>query len=74
MLRLSQKIALLEEAGRRNIRRGDAIDLIAATQDDLNSMHAVKPSSKLHTFFTRYAIFVACYVMFAAIWCVILSR
>ncbi len=75
VLRLSQKMKLLEEADNRKIRRGDAFDLIAARQRELEAAHAVKrPPSAWHQFFTRYAIFVACYVMFAVIWCVILTR
>ena len=74
VLRLSQKMRLLEEADARKIRRGDALDLIAATQRELEARHAVKPETKVQTFFRKYAIFVACYAMFALIWCVILSR
>jgi hypothetical protein len=75
VLRLSQKMKLLEEADNRKIRRGDALDLIAAAQRELEAAHPVEPRrSKWHKFFTRYAIFVACYVMFAVIWCVILTR
>lgn len=74
VLRLTEKMSLLEEADRRHIRRGDALDLIAATRRDLEAKAGARPPGKLHTFFTRYFVFVACYVMFALIWCVILSR
>ena len=74
VLRLSEKLRLLEEADNRYIRRGDALDLIHATRRELEAKHRVRPHGRLHRFFTRYAIFVACYIMFALIWCVILSR
>jgi hypothetical protein len=74
VLRLSERMKLLEEADNRHIRRGDAIDLIEFTRRELQAKHAVRPHGRLHTFMTRYAIFVACYVMFGLIWCVVLSR
>jgi hypothetical protein len=74
VLRLSEKLKLLEEADNRHIRRGDALDLIAAVRGELEETYRVRPHGRLHHFMTRYAIFVACYAMFAAIWVVILAR
>jgi hypothetical protein len=74
VLRLSQKMKLLEEADNRKIRRGDALDLIAATQRELEAKHAVrKPTGRLEIFFKQYAVFVACYVAFALIWCGVMA-
>jgi hypothetical protein len=73
-LRLSNKLKLLEEADTRKIRRGDAIDLITATQAALEGRHAVKRQRTVQTFVIRYAMFAACYVVVALIWCVILTR
>ena len=68
-LRLSRRVQLLEEAGNRKIRRGDAIDLIDATRRELEARHAVKKSGGLEIFFRQYAAFVACYVAVALVWC-----
>jgi hypothetical protein len=74
VLRLSQKMKLLEEADNRKIRRGDALDLIAATQRELEAKHKVrKRVHPLEIFFKQYAVFVACYVAFALIWCGVMS-
>ena len=75
VLRLSQKMKLLEEADNRKIRRGDALDLIAATQRKLEAKHRQirKPVSPLAIFAKQYAVFVACYVAFALIWCGVMS-
>ena len=74
VLRLSQKMKLLEEADNRKIRRGDALDLIAATQRELEAKHKVaKRIHPLEIFFKQYAVFVACYVAFALIWCGVMS-
>lgn len=74
VLRLSQRMKLLEEADNRKIRRGDALDLIAATQRELEVKYDIAPrENKWRKFFTRYAAFVACYVLLALIWCVILG-
>jgi hypothetical protein len=74
VLRLSQRISLLEEADRRQIRRGDALDLIAATQREFEARHAVKPPSKVQEFVTKYAAFAACYVAFALSACAVMAR
>ena len=72
-LRLSRKVKLLEEADTRKIRRGDALDLIAATRRELEAKHAVKKPGALEIFFKQYAAFVACYVTFALVWCGVMS-
>jgi hypothetical protein len=74
VLRLSQRMKLLEEADNRKIRRGDALDLIAATQRELEAKHAVnKPAGRIEKFIKQYAVFVACYVAFALIWCGVMA-
>ena len=74
VLRLGQKMKLLEEADNRKIRRGDALDLIAATQRELEAKHKVrKRVHPLEIFFKQYAVFVACYVAFGLIWCGVMS-
>ena len=74
VLRLSEKMKLLEEADNRKIRRGDALDLIAATQRELETKHKVRRRvHPLEIFFKQYAVFVACYVAFALIWCGVMS-
>ena len=74
VLRLSQKLKLLEEADNRKIRRGDAIDLIEATRRELAAKYAVKKPSTVEIFVKQYAVFVACYLAFALVWCVVLAR
>ncbi|MEA2735362.1 MAG: hypothetical protein QOE14_1813 [Humisphaera sp.] len=73
VLRLSERMKLLEEADNRKIRRGDALDLIVATQQELEAKHAVKKPHTLEIFFKQYAVFVVCYVAFALIWCMVMS-
>jgi hypothetical protein len=74
VLRLSQRMKLLEEADNRKIRRGDALDLIAATQRELEAKHKVrKPVHPLEIFVKQYAVFVACYIAFGLIWCGVMS-
>ena len=60
VLRLSQKMKLLEEADNRKIRRGDALDLIAATQrSSRRSTRSKQPPGRLEIFVKQYAIFAA---------------
>jgi len=74
VLRLSEKLRLLEEADNRKIRRGDALDLIAATQRKLEAKHRVnRHASRLAIFLKQYAVFVACYLALALIWCLVMS-
>ena len=74
VLRLSQKMKLLEEADNRKIRRGDAIDLIEAMRREMRAKYAVKKPSAMQIFVKQYAVFVACYMAFALVWCVVLTR
>ena len=73
VLRLGARIKLLEIADSRKIRRGDAIDFIDATRRALVKKHAVSVPGRLELFFRQYAVFVACYVAFALVWCVVMS-
>jgi len=72
VLRLGKQLSLLEEAGNRKIRRGDAIDLIEATRAELEAKHAIYTPGRTGMFLRRYATFVACYVAVALIWCAIM--
>src|SRR2546421_12782708 len=69
VLRLSNRLRLLEEADSRRIRRGDAIDLINATQRRLEKEFRVRQPTARQTFATRYATVVAVYVAVAVAWC-----
>jgi hypothetical protein len=70
-LRISQRLRLLEEADTRKIRRGDALDVIHATQRRREKQFAVKPKNPLGMFATRYVVFVAGYAALAAAWCIV---
>ena len=71
MLKISQRLRLLEEADMRKIRRGDALDVIHATQRRREKQFAVKPKKPLGIFATHYAIFAAGYAALAAAWCIV---
>jgi hypothetical protein len=72
VLRLTNKIKLLEEADTRKIRRGDALDLIDAIRRELEAKHCVYKPGRVGTFLRQYAVFAACYAMIALIWCALL--
>ncbi len=74
VLRLSTRLRLLEEATTRKIRRGDAIDLIGATQRRREELFAVKRRNPLGIFATQYAAFAAGYVVLAIAWCMLFAR
>ena len=73
VLRLSQRLRLLEEATTRKIRRGDALDVISSTQRRREKQFAVKRRSPMELFATRYAAFVAGYLALAIAWCVVMA-
>lgn len=73
VLSLSERLKLLEIADSRRIRRGDALDLIAATRRALEAKHAVSIPGRLEIFVRQYAAFAACYVSFALVSCVVMS-
>lgn len=73
VLRLSQRMRLLEEAENRKIRRGDAIDLIAMTRQELEAKHAVKKPSKARSVAIRFGAFAAVYAAAALAWCLVVS-
>ena len=73
VLRLSRKLRLLEEADERHIRRGDALDLIAATRRKLEGKHARRPWSPTEMFARQYVAFAAFYVTLAVAWCIVVS-
>ena len=73
VLRLSRKLRLLEEATNRQIRRGDALDLITSTQRRLEKQHAVVPPRKAVVFARRFATFAAVYIAAAVAWCIVLA-
>ena len=73
VLRLSPRLRLLEEANNRNIRRGDALDLIAATQRRLEKEHAICPSSPATRFVRHFITFAFVYITVAIAWCVLVA-
>lgn len=73
VLRLSQRMRLLEEAENRKIRRGDAIDLIELTRGQLEAKHAVKKPSIAKTIAVRFGAFAAVYAVAALAWCLLLA-
>src|SRR6185295_9137593 len=73
VLGFSERLKLLEEADNRKIRRGDALDLIQATQRELETRHAVKSPNKSSAFIARYAGFAAVYIVVALGSCVIVG-
>src|SRR3712207_5509132 len=64
-LKWSQRLRLLEEANTRKIRRGDALDVITATQRRRAKQHALPSPSHTRSFATRFAAFAAGYVALA---------
>ena len=73
VLRLSRKLRLLEQAQTRNIRRGDALHVIAMTQRKLDQKHAVKRPTFVHRFAFHFVAFAALYVTIALAWWAMLS-
>ena len=69
----SNRLRLLEEASTRKIRRGDALDAIAATQRRREKELAIQPRKPLGVFATRYAAFAAGYLALAVAWCVVMT-
>ena len=73
VIRLSEKLRLLEEADRRHSRRGDAIDAIESTRRRLENRYAVRHPSAMHVFFRRYAFFATGYMLLAIAWCFVVA-
>ena len=73
VLRLSRRMDLLEKADERHIRRGDALDLIAAVKRELETRHGARPVSAARVFATRFAAFAAVYVVVAMAWCLVVA-
>jgi len=74
VLRLSEKLKLLEEADLRHIRRGDALELMDSVQHQIEAALAVKPPSKAAVFAKRFLIFAAAYGAVAGAACLMLAR
>jgi hypothetical protein len=73
VMRLSQRLRLLEEAGNRRICKGDALDLIASKQRELEKKHAIRKPSPRRIFATHFAAFAASYVLLALGWCLVMG-
>ena|SRR5688572_16323273 len=73
VLTLSKKLRLMEQATNRNIRRGIALDVIAATQHKLDRKFAVRRPTFKRRFTYHFAAFAALYVIIAIAWCVVIS-
>jgi hypothetical protein len=73
VLRLSNRLRLLEEASNRHIRRGDALDLIHVTQKKLEQQFAIAQPTATYLFAKRYAKFAIVYVVVALAWCVLMA-
>jgi len=73
VLRLSQKLRLLEEADNRHIRRGDAIDLITATRHRLEKKFSIPRPTKTSIFIRHFACFATVYLVFALACCAIVA-
>ena len=73
VLRLSRRITLLETAAERHIRRGDALDVIAAVKREIEAKHGARPATPLAVFAGRYAAFVAVYAVVALAWCLVVG-
>ena len=67
-LKWSQRLRLLEEANTRKIRRGDALDVIAAAQRRREKTLSIPRQSRVSAFVKRYAVFAAGYVALAMAW------
>jgi hypothetical protein len=74
VLRLSEKLKLLEEADARRIRRGDALELMASVQGQLEAALAVRQPSKTAIFLRRFIIFALAYGAVAVAACVMIGR
>src|SRR5438128_1497815 len=66
VLRLSQRMRLLEEAGNRKIRRGDAIDLIESFKQQAEQKHSVRKPGRKTIFAKQFAAFATVYALAAA--------
>jgi hypothetical protein len=73
VLRLSRRLELLERADERHIRRGDALDLIAAIQREREEIEGVEPENRARMFLRRFIAFAAVYVVVALAWCLVVS-
>ena len=73
VLRLSRRMDLLESAKKRHIRRGDALDVIAAVKREIEAKHGARPATPLAVFAGRYAAFVAVYAVVALAWCLVVG-
>jgi hypothetical protein len=73
VLRLSQKLRLLEEADNRHIRRGDAIDLITATRHRLEKKFSIPRPTKTSIFIKHFACFATAYLVFALACCAVVA-
>jgi hypothetical protein len=72
VLRLSQRIKVLEVAEQRHIRRGDALDVIETVQRELEQKHDLRPPCRTCVFLKRFGIFAAVYVVVAMTWCMLI--
>jgi hypothetical protein len=73
VLRLSEKIRLLEEADMRHIRRGDALELMESVQAQIEAALAVEKPGRAAVFAKRFLFFAVAYGAAAAAACVILG-
>lgn len=74
VLRLSEKLRLLEEADNRRIRRGDALELMSTIQQELEAAHDIPRAGRLRRFARRFCVFAAAYALLALAACVIVWR
>jgi hypothetical protein len=72
VLRLSRRIKLLEIAEDRQIRRGDALDVIEDVQQDIEAALAIRPPSTTIVFAKRFAAFATAYGAVALAWCLLI--
>jgi hypothetical protein len=72
VLRLSRRIKVLEIAEERQIRRGEALDVIEAVQRDIETKHAIRRPGGTIVFLKRFVVFAAAYAVVALAWCLIL--
>jgi hypothetical protein len=71
VLRLSRRMKLLEIADERNIRRGDALDLIGQAQRELDAKHSVRRPTRASIFAKHFAAFATAYAVVALVWCLV---
>lgn len=74
VLRLSEKLKLLEEADARRIRRGDALELMATIKWELERAHDIPRTGRLRRFALRFCCFAAAYAVLALAAFVVISR